>query len=132
MVAQPWRFFAEVDPDREYVVVSTFLQLEASRMRRAFRRDVKRIEGQLASSAGLVGYSLRFKFWTRHYWTVSIWEDEGSITAFKETAPHRDVMTPQDWRLAEFGSVQWPLRGAEVPPSWEETLDRLGSRLAGP
>ncbi|MFQ5918940.1 MAG: hypothetical protein ACE5I4_02690 [Thermoplasmata archaeon] len=127
MVAQPWKFFAEIEPDHEYLVMSTFLPLEGSGMRRAFGRDVRRVERQLASSEGLVGYSLRVKFWRRHYWTLSVWEDERSLIAFSEAAPHRDVMAPRDWRLSGFKSVHWRVRGTEIPPTWRETLDRLGS-----
>ncbi|MFQ5986450.1 MAG: hypothetical protein ACE5KQ_03745 [Thermoplasmata archaeon] len=125
MVAQPWKFFSEVDPDHEYLAMSTFLPLESGG--RAFRRDTKRVEGQLAASEGLVGYSLRVKFLRRHYWTLSVWEEEANLMAFKETAPHRDMMGLRKWRLGTFKSVRWRLSGAAIPPTWEEALERLSS-----
>ena len=115
---QPWKFFSEVDQDRDYLAMSTFLPLEKSRMRRAFRRDTKQVERQLAAAEGLVGYTLRVEFLSRQYWTLSVWDGEASLTAFKGASPHHDVMAPRDWRLGDFKSVQWQLRGTDVPPTW--------------
>ena len=132
MVVQPWKFFSEVDQDRDYLALSTFLPLAKSSARRAFWRDTRRVEGQLAAAEGLVGYTLRVKLLKRQSWTLSVWDGEASLTAFRAASPHRDVMAPRDWRLGDFKSVRWRLRGADVPPTWGEALDRLAGRQTRP
>lgn len=127
MVAQPWKFFSEVDPDREYLAMSTFLPLEKYGMISAFRKDTRLVEGQLAASEGLIGYALRVKFLHRHFWTLSIWKDESDLMAFKETPPHREMMGSRTWRLGKFKSVRWRLPGTDVPPTWPDALERLAA-----
>src|SRR5438093_7546381 len=61
----------------------------------------------------------------RHrFWTLSIWEDERALTAFVGRDPHRVTMGILEPYMAETAFTRWTIRGSDVPPSWDEAMQR--------
>ena len=125
MLTVPWKFFAEIDPEREYIAVATFLPIESGGS--AFRADSKLVQEQLPKMKGCVGFSLRAKFLRGDYWTPSVWEEEADLMAYTVTTPHRDMMSPRAWRIKDFKTVIWRIPGSSIPPPWQEAFEHLAS-----
>jgi len=88
----PWQAFAEPDPERDYLVLATYLPLKQLRSTPQFLRFIKAIRAQLARADGLVGYALKAQPLRRDYFALSVWEDERVLSRFMEATPHVDVM----------------------------------------
>ncbi len=122
MPSTRWKTSFQPDPDREYLALLTFLPLKHYRTIPRFVGYSRRIETQLAETVGLVGYSLRAELLRRHFWTLSVWEDEGALQQFLHQGYHRGVMTVLVPDMAETNFVRHPIKGSEYPPSWKSAL----------
>ena len=58
--------------DSEYLVLLTYLPLRRFRTFPAFFRLILAVQRQLAGTAGLVGYTLRARPFSRRFWTHSV------------------------------------------------------------
>jgi quinol monooxygenase YgiN len=89
----PWKALGEPQPDREYLVLLTFLPPRRLSKLPRFLSYVRKIRQQLdAAPEGLIGYSLLAKPLRSNYWALSVWEDEAALARFLQASPHRDVM----------------------------------------
>ncbi len=122
MRSSPWKTSIEPDPDREYLAVLTFLPLKHYRTFPRFVGYSRRIEDQLAETAGLIGYSLRAELLRRRFWTLSVWEDEGALQQFVHHGYHPGVMTVLVPDMGKTNFVRHRIKGSEYPPSWESAL----------
>ena len=115
MASIPWRSCSPADPNREYLVLLSFLPLKRRWRIPWLLPKTFRITRQLRRSAGLVGYSLYATLTTGHFWTLSVWDDEAALQEFVHAEPHRGtmrVMLPHMGR----GSSGGPYR-AQIFPS---------------
>src|SRR5262249_26235295 len=112
-------------PDREYVVLASHLPLRRLGATLRFFGYVRAVRRQLASTPGLIGYSLWAKPIARDYWTLSVWNDEQSLRDFVSAPPHVDVMRAlaKDMRQTKF--AQWSVSGQAVPIAWGDAIDHL-------
>ncbi|MCZ6775225.1 MAG: hypothetical protein O7D34_02070, partial [Ignavibacteria bacterium] len=88
-----WISFAKASPDREYLVLMSYLPLKRFRMIPRFISYTREIQTQLSQAKGLIGYSLRAKPLRRAFWTLSVWENENALMEFVSNPPHHHVMT---------------------------------------
>ena len=51
-----------------------------------------RIQSQLKSAPGLIGYSLVAHVLAKRFWTLSVWEDETALERFVRQKPHQQAM----------------------------------------
>ena len=108
MPALPWREFQAVDPGRQYAAMASRLPLRAHRSVPGFLLDAMRIRGQLAHAPGLVGYALDAQPARKTFWTISVWEDEQSLSRFA---------------AADLSSIQiCSVGSAPLAPSWSVPL----------
>jgi heme-degrading monooxygenase HmoA len=121
--ATPWNSLQPPEPEREYVVVLTFLPVRWSRLPR-FIGYVRRIQKQLDRADGLIGYSLLARPLRSRYWTLSVWQDEAAVQRFVAQSPHRDAMAELPHDLSGFKTTRWTVVGAALPPRWEDALNR--------
>jgi len=80
---------------------------------------------QLRHSERLVGYSLLAQPLALRFWTLSVWNDEAALKRFVHAQPHAltmERMRPQ-LRLTRF--IRWRVNGSELPPTWEDALNRF-------
>ena len=88
MPATPWKALSSAAPDREYLALLSYLELKRFRMIPRFLRYSNEVQRQLSQTSGVVGYSLLAQLLRRHFWTLSVWDDERALMAFVSTRPH--------------------------------------------
>jgi hypothetical protein len=126
MPATPWKQFHSMEPELEYVVLASALPLASFGSTLRMMQYSTAVRKQLADVAGLVGYSLDAKPWAKQYFTLSIWDDDGSLRAFVAKPPHVEIMKRLDGLMGATKFMQWTIRGTEPRPTWAEAKQRLG------
>ncbi len=124
MPTSPWKFVVPVDPNREYLVLLSFLPLKRLWWVPSFLVQTIRITRQLERSPGLIGYSLNAHPLTARFWTLSVWENESALQAFVNAAPHVETMRTLIPRMGPTRFVRWTVLGAHLPVRWDEALRR--------
>jgi len=125
MAELAWISFKKAAPEREYVAMLSYLPLKSFWSLPQFFYYTRRIQTQLKSAHGLVGYSLLTHVLVKKFWTVSVWEDEIALTDFVHNQPHRETMMILRRYMGGTDFVRWKVKGAAVPPSWQEALERI-------
>ena len=124
MPATPWKLLRPADPDREYLVLLSYLPLRRFRDFPAFAVHDVRVTRQLADARGLVGYSKLGRPWAKRFWTLSAWEDDAALAAFIHAGSHARAMTGMQPRMGPTRFVRWTLLGSALPPAWDDALRR--------
>ena len=125
MPATPWKAFATADPEREYLILGSYLPLRRYSVTFRFARRVAAVRQQLVNAKGLIGYSMLAKPFVRRYWTLSAWQDEAALRAFVAQNPHFDTMSAMAPVMEATRFVRWQLKGSALPPRWPDVLHRL-------
>lgn len=125
MPAIPWKTFADVDPQRHYLVMASRLPLRSYRQIPSFLRLTLAVRRQLAASEGLVGYALFAQLPQKTFWTLSAWEDSARLQAFARAMPHAAVMHQLRPHMAPTTFTTWEAPGRALPVSWEDARARL-------
>jgi quinol monooxygenase YgiN len=89
-----------------------------------FLMQTRRIMTQLEQTRGLIGYSLLARPLRKHFWTLSVWEDEAALRAFVEAGAHAITMRSMAPHMGATRFIRWKIRGAGIPPKWADALDR--------
>jgi len=103
MTETPWQSYSCAAPERDYVALVSFLPLNSAWSLPRLVVHSTRIQRQLRTSSGLIGYSLRARLAAKQFWTLSVWEDAAALQAFVAAPPHVAVMkamAPQHGRDA--------------------------------
>ncbi|MFN8179605.1 MAG: antibiotic biosynthesis monooxygenase [bacterium] len=120
----PWKMRSRPEPDREYLGLVSTLPLRRFRDIGRFLHSSARIQEQLRTTPGLIGYSLMASVWSKTFRTLSVWEDEAALQRFVGTSPHVGVMSALQGKMGRTTFVRWRIRGSECPPRWEDALRR--------
>ena len=122
----PWKSLRALDPEREYLVLASSIPpLKRSSTWRMFR-GASAVRKQLASTDGVVGFSLLARPLRKQYATLSVWIDEGSLEVFVGHSPHHELMSTLAPEMGPTKFVRWTIRGSAGRPSWDDALHRLG------
>jgi hypothetical protein len=78
---------------------------------------------QLARSPGFLGGGLLVDR-GRAFWTVTAWEDEAAMRAYRNSGAHREVMPKLLKWCDEATVIHWGQEGAELP-DWPELHRRM-------
>ena len=124
----PWTARAELEPGTEYLVMASHLPLKRITATVSFFRAVSAVRKQLATTDGLIGYTLRAKPLARDYWTLSVWQDDTALRQFMRTPPHVQVMTSLKPVMGPTKFVTWKISAADGPPSMTGALEHLAAR----
>jgi len=124
MPTTPWKAYRTVKPDGECLALLSYLPLARLRKVPQFLRHSRDIQTQLDHAIGLIGYSLWAQLFRRHFWTLSVWEDDKALMDFVRTTPHAQVMENLQGQMGATTFVRWTLTGASVPPDWKDALLR--------
>jgi hypothetical protein len=84
-----------------------------------------RIQSQLKSAPGLIGYSLLAHVREKRFWTLSVWENDAALERFVGQQPHRQAMLGLRRAMGATAFARWRLKGAAVPPSWREAMRQV-------
>jgi hypothetical protein len=120
-----WRSFTPTDSDREYLALLSYLPLKRYRMLPKFLKYTAETERQLSESEGLIGYSLQAEILSLRFWTLSVWENEESLMQFVVKLPHGQIMAALAPHMDETKFTRWKIKGASLPPSWNEAKKRM-------
>jgi hypothetical protein len=121
----PWKATAQASPEREYVVLLSFLPLKQSRRIPVTLLYTWRIAQQLKSARGLIGYTLRAQLLAKSFWTLSAWESEVAMRAFVRASPQREIMAALALYMGQTSFNQWTIKGAELPLRWDDAVGRI-------
>jgi nitrite reductase/ring-hydroxylating ferredoxin subunit len=119
--ALPWKTFTTPESDRDYPAMLSHLPLATFRATPKFFRFIFAIQRQLASSEGLIGYTLDAHPLAKEYWTLSVWEDRDSLWRFVHKLPHSKAMQDLLPHMGETRFFHFEVKGSLVPPDWQET-----------
>ncbi len=109
MPTTPWKAYRSVKPEEEFLALLSYLPLARFRKLPQFFRHSRDIQTQL---------------FRRHFWTLSVWEDDQALMDFVRTTPHVQVMENLQGYMGATTFVRWTLKGASVPPDWKGALVR--------
>lgn len=121
----PWTSFRPLEPDRRYVALAT--SIPTRRVLAAWRmfRGAAAVRRQLATTDGVVGFSLLASPLRKRYATLSVWEDDEALARFAAASPHREIAARLAPEMGATRFVRWTVAGADGVPGWPEALDRL-------
>src|SRR4028118_2059335 len=128
MPALPWKSFVAPERDREYTALVSFLPLNKFRALPKFMRYTFQTQRQLATSEGLIGYSMDANILGKEFWTLSVWEDAEALRRFVHRTPHEEIMRDllPDGGRAEFARGR--AKGSSVPRDWGAAKERVRER----
>jgi hypothetical protein len=121
----PWKSLAAVDKDCEYLALLSYLPLNRYSKIPQFMRFSMEIMRQIAASPGAVGYTLRARFFTRKFWTLSVWKDSVALMDFVAQVPHSKSMKAMAPFMGKTKFSQWKVAGSAVPLRWDEAIRRM-------
>jgi heme-degrading monooxygenase HmoA len=120
-----WRSLQELDPDREYVALVTDIPPKRIASTRRLFAGARQVRRQLGTTDGVVGFSLLARPVGKQYVTLSLWTDEGALTAFAHAPPHQQLMDGLAADMAPTTFVRWKHPGSAGRPAWNDALRRL-------
>jgi hypothetical protein len=120
-----WRPFVKPEPNREYVAILTYLPLRSLLALPQFFHYSRRIQSQLKSASGLIGYSLLAHLLAKRFWTVSVSEDDVALAKFIHKQPHQEAMAVMRRFMGGSDFIRWRVKGGAVPPTWAEAMRRF-------
>jgi quinol monooxygenase YgiN len=124
MAEPPWHPQMSSAPEREYLVLLSYLPLKSFRGFPLLLVCLARIRRQLRASSGLVGFSLRAELAQKRFWTLSAWEDEAALQSFVMARPHAAVMQALSGHMGPTRFTRWTVKGTDLPPPWHDALER--------
>ncbi len=120
-----WTAFKEVDPQKEYTAFSQIGEVKSSLSLFSWQRRGKKVQEQLKTTKGFVGYTMEFGFWSRKGIIVGIFDDETSLTSFAHSGQHADCMqlSKSDVK-GKMNCYRWQIPGSQVPPKIDDVLKK--------
>lgn len=125
MLTTPWSSHSKALTNRDYLVMLSHLPLKHYRKIPMFMWYVLLIQRQLKTAEGLIGCALSAKPLHRQYWTLSAWQDTAALSAFVHKKPHRRIMVALQGHMAPTTFIEWWVKGADLPPTWQEAMRRF-------
>lgn len=109
------------------VVVSiTHITLQGDRAARSrFWDAVSAIDGQIRSQPGFIGYAKRTEVFGDESWTVSVWQDRASLSAFMRSGAHAAAMRDLTAVIGDARFARLELPRSRIPLSWDAVLAEL-------
>jgi hypothetical protein len=120
-----WTWAEPLEPDRDYLVLASDISPRSRRSTGRLFRGASATRRQLATTEGLIGFTLLARPVLKQYATISVWVDEGALAAFAESPPHGDLMRQLAPEMGGTTFVRWTITGRDGRPRWNEALERL-------
>ncbi len=115
-----------LEADRDYLAFASWIPARRYGATPRLFRGASAVREQLATTPGLIGFSLLARPLRKQYATLSVWESYEVLAAFSRTEPHGRLMAELAPEMGDTKFVRWTIRGAEGRPTWREALRRLG------
>lgn len=127
-IATPFRTSETASSEAGETAIVAITQAELgddAQLRRAFWRNVDRVEASLARQPGFLGVSMRRRLLGDVAWTMTAWADEESLNAFVASAVHQRAIAEAFGGLAEAQFVRFEVARTDLPVDWSTALERL-------
>jgi hypothetical protein len=124
-VKSPWKSMRSFEPDDEYLVLASHIPARRLSSTGRLFSGASAVRKQLATTEGVMGFSLLARPLRKQYATLSVWVDEPALAAFAHGTPHGDLMTDLAAEMGTTKFVRWTMRGSDGKPTWREALKRL-------
>lgn len=129
----PWKKLQPLDPEREYLVLVSDTPPKSFSSTRQLFRGASAVKKQLATTDGVVGYSLEAKPFRKQYRSLSVWTGEEALAAFARARAHGELARDLAPEMAPSTFVRWTISGRDGRPRWREGVRRLdAARTATP
>lgn len=129
MVKIEWTPYKEVDPQHEYTAFSQIGGLKSSLSLFSWYRRGKRVQEQLKTTKGFIGYTMDFGFWSKKGIIVGVFEDDKSLMDFAHSGQHANCMQISKADVnGKMNCYRWKIQGSEIPPKLEEVLAKFQSK----
>lgn len=114
-----------LEADREYLAFASWIPARRYGATSRMFRGASAVREQLATTPGLVGFSLLARPVRKQYATLSLWENDAALATFSRSERHGRWMEELAPEMGDTKFVRWTIRGTEGPPTWREALRRL-------
>lgn len=121
----PWKKINDLEPDVEYLVLASSIPAKSVRSTWRMFRGASAVRRQLASTDGVMGFSLLARPLRKQYATLSVWRDQAALDAFVHASPHTELMGALAAEMGPTRFERWTIGGAQSRPPWSEALRRL-------
>ena len=128
MVEISWVSLSEVNPERDYLAYAAYLERKSAWSFFRFLLQARRIQGQLKTAKGLVGYSMQMELLGKKGGMLSVWENESALNEFAHAGQHSQAMEKLKPSLNWRKLARWSISGSDVPPKWADALTRIQSQ----
>jgi heme-degrading monooxygenase HmoA len=119
--------------ETEIVAITEATLAQDLQSRSAFWEGVRRVEAELPSQAGLLGYSLRQELFGSRVWTMTVWASEADLQRFTASPAHRSAVQASYGALTDIRFARI-IRARNSPRlTWSEAIAVLeaGRRRQG-
>jgi heme-degrading monooxygenase HmoA len=125
--AQSKRSGSESGADGNTVMIGITHAIVDGKNRKLFDKHTRLVIKSLPQHDGYVGHMVRTRIFGNEVWTMTVWQDERSLDAFVRAPIHREAIKQglSGVKSAQFIRFEHP--AADVPPSWDEVIERLKS-----
>lgn len=112
------------DPAWEYIALITYLPLTTHWIIPKFLYLTGQIQKQLGKSEGALGYALIAYILKKEFWTMSVWDDDDSLSKFVRTGAHLRTMRELSRCLSdERRFVKVNVKGLDIPMPWDRAKE---------
>jgi hypothetical protein len=126
MVKIDWKPFKEINPELEYTAFSQIGELKSSLSLFSWFRRGKRVQEQLKTTKGFIGYTMEFGFWSKKGVIVGVFDDDNSLMDFAHSGQHAMCMQISKADVkGKMNCYRWKIRGSEIPPKIDEVLAKF-------
>ena len=125
MLPSPWKSLRPIEAEREYLALISYLPLKRYRKIPAFVGLSRQVQRQLASTPGVIGYSLQAQILRRRFWTLSLWESEAALMDFVHHAPHSEIMRELAPHMGKTFYTTWSVKRSDLPLHWGDARKRV-------
>jgi len=89
-----------------------------------FQLMTSKVLKQAKQSLGIVNYAVKADFPKKHFWTLSVWNDQYSMRQFVMTEPHVTAIKKFEvWAGDGSAFADWTSSSSLI--DWEEAMRRL-------
>jgi hypothetical protein len=128
MVEVSWQSFKDVDPSKTYLAYGAYLERKTAWSCFGFLMRFRKVQKQLNSAKGLVGYTARCEFLNRKAAQLAIFDDENALKRFAHSGQHALCSEQAKAGMNWLRNTTWNILGSEVPPKLEDAISRVQSQ----
>lgn len=96
-----------------------------------FWTNVHAVRASLDEQPGFVAHSIRRQLIGKRAWTLTVWQDEASLSNFVRSPAHAKAMQQSAADLESMAFARLSVLRAAMPLSWEDALNARGGSSQG-